>query len=70
MGIYDLPSLVGFIPKQSNPLSQLSEIHRKRVEDIDSIRKINKNNYLAQLNPEGHKQLKNLIKQLKRKDVF
>jgi hypothetical protein len=51
MPIYEIPSLVSFIPKISNPLAQLTEISRKKAEDVDSIRKANKINYLSQLNP-------------------
>lgn len=70
MGINDINSLVEYIPRQSAPLSQLSEINKKKIDDLESVKQLSRTNFLNQINTEGQKQLKNLTKNLRRKDLF
>ncbi len=51
-------------------MAQLNEINKKKIEDFESVKQLAKSNFLAQINADGLKQLKNLTKQLKRRDLF
>lgn len=70
MVINEIDSLIDYIPKHSNPLSQLNEINRKKVEDLETIRKLSKTNFLTHLNAEGLRQLNKFTHLLKRRDLF
>lgn len=70
MAINEIDSLIDYIPKFSNPLAQLNEINRKRIEDQQSLKELNRTNFMTHLNADGVKQLHEFGKMFKRRDLF